>query len=115
MQAASCFLAEPPQVRQLRVRAAFTGLKPIPAADAVSSRREVRSSVVRGLQLVHPAPPKRQDLRMLPELLGHLPALRSLFEGLDADSALDVENALEWVDLPAGETLFKEEIGRAHV
>jgi NTE family protein len=108
MQAASCFLAEPPQVRQLRVRAAFTGLKPIPAADAVSSRREVRSSVVRGLQLVHPAPPKRQDLRMLPELLCHLPALRSLFEGLDEDSALDVENALEWVDLPAGETLFKE-------
>jgi NTE family protein len=108
MQAASFFLAQPPQVRQLRVQAAFTGLKPIPAADAVSSRREVRSSVVRGLQLVHPAPPKRQDLRMLPELLGHLPALRSLFEGLDEDSALDVENALEWVDLPAGETLFKE-------
>jgi NTE family protein len=108
MQAASCFLAEPPQVRQLRVRAAFTGLKPISAADAVSSRCEVRSSVVRGLQLVHPAPPKRQDLRMLPELLGHLPALRSLFEGLDEDTALDVENALEWVDLPAGETLFKE-------
>jgi CRP-like cAMP-binding protein len=45
---------------------------------------------------------------MLPELLGHLPALRSLFEGLDEDSALEVENALEWVDLPAGETLFKQ-------
>ena len=45
---------------------------------------------------------------MLPELLGHLPALRSLFEGLDRDSTLDVENALEWVDLPAGEILFKQ-------
>ena len=42
------------------------------------------------------------------ELLGHLPALRSLFEGLDRDSTLDVENALEWIDLPAGETLFKQ-------
>ena len=45
---------------------------------------------------------------MLPELLGHLPALRSLFEGLDEDLTLEVENALEWVDLPAGETLFKQ-------
>ena len=45
---------------------------------------------------------------MLPELLGHLPALRSLFEGLDEDLALEVENALEWVDLPAGETLFEQ-------
>jgi NTE family protein len=108
MHAASRLLAKPPQARQSRVRAAFTGLKPIPDADVLSNRREVRSSVVRSPQLVHPAPPKRQDLRMMPELLGHLPALRSLFEGLDEDSALDVENALEWVDLPAGETLFKE-------
>ena len=108
MQAASCLLAEPPQARQPRVRAAFTGLKPIPAADAVSTRREVRSSVVHGPQLVYPAPPRRRDLRMLPELLGHLPALRSLFEGLDRNSTLDVENALEWVDLPAGEILFKQ-------
>lgn len=45
---------------------------------------------------------------MLPELLGHLPALRSLFEGLDEDLTLEVENALEWVDLPAGETLFEQ-------
>ncbi len=37
-----------------------------------------------------------------------LPALRPLFEGLDEDAALDVENALEWVDLPAGETLFEQ-------
>jgi NTE family protein len=108
MQAASFLLAEPPQARQPLVRGGFIGLRPVPAADAVSTRREVRSSVVRGLQLVHPAPPRRQDLRMLPELLGHLPALRSLFEGLDRDSALEVENALEWVDLPAGETLFMQ-------
>jgi NTE family protein len=45
---------------------------------------------------------------MLPELLGHLPAFRLLFEGLDDDSALEVENSLEWVDLPAGETLFEQ-------
>src|SRR5271170_2515994 len=108
MQAASCLLPEPPQARQPLVRGGFTGLKPVPAADAVSSRHEFRSSVVRGPQLVHPAPPRRQDLRMLPELLGHLPALRSLFEGLGRDSALEVENTLEWVDLPAGETLFKQ-------
>jgi NTE family protein len=105
MQATSCLLAEPPQSR---VGAAFAGVKPIPVADTVSSRREVRSSVVRGPQLVGLAPPKRRDLRMLPELLGHLPALRSLFEGLDEDSTIDVENALEWVDLPAGETLFRQ-------
>ena len=74
MRATSCLLAEPPQSR---VGAAFAGVKPIPVADTGSSRRELRSSVVRGLQLVHPAPPKRQDLRMLPELLGHLPELRS--------------------------------------
>jgi hypothetical protein len=100
MQASSCLLAEPPRAGQPRFPPAFH------ARDAVS-RREVRSSV-RGPQLVGLAPPKRRDLRMLPELLGHLPALRSLFEGLDEDSALEVENALEWVDLPAGETLFKQ-------
>ena len=108
MQAASCLLAEPPQARQSLGRAAFTGLKLVPTADPVFSRREVSSSVVHGPQLVHPAPPKRQELRMLPELLGHLPALRSLFEGLDDDTALEVENALEWVELPAGETLFEQ-------
>jgi NTE family protein len=45
---------------------------------------------------------------MLPELLGHLPALRSLFEGLNENSTIDVEKALEWIDLPAGETLFRQ-------
>src|ERR1700747_1211349 len=100
MQASSCLLAEPPRAGQPRFPPAFH------ARDAVS-RREVRSSV-RGPQLVGLAPAQRRDLRMLPELLGHLPALRSLFEGLDEDSALEVENALEWVDLPAGETLFKQ-------
>ena len=60
-------IAQPAKERH-GILATSAGSKPVPAA----SRREVLSSMVRGLQLVHPAPPTRPELRMLPELLGHL-------------------------------------------
>jgi CRP-like cAMP-binding protein len=67
---------------------------------------QTRPAANRHLRLVHSADPKRREERLLSDLLAHLPALRPLFEGLAEEKALAVENALEWVDLPAGSALF---------
>jgi NTE family protein len=67
---------------------------------------QTRPAGNRRLRLVHSADPKRREERLLSDLLAHLPALRPLFEGLAEEKALAVENALEWVDLPAGSALF---------
>jgi NTE family protein len=99
MRAISCRIVEPSQAPQSQLSI---------NTWTIPGHNEAPPATGRRLQLVHPARSQQQELRLLPELLGHVPALRSLFEGLAEDIALEIENALEWVDLPAGYTLFAE-------
>jgi NTE family protein len=98
MRAISCRIVEPSQASQ----------SPLSNTTSISGGNEAPLAAGRRLQLVHPARSQQQELRLLPELLGHMPALRPLFDGLAKDTALELENALEWVDLSAGCTLFAE-------
>jgi NTE family protein len=97
--AVSCCILEPSQPSRTQLSS---------NTSSISERSEALLASGRRLQLVHPAPSQHHDLRLLPELLAHMPALRPLFDGLGEDSALEIENALEWVDLSAGCTLFAE-------
>ena len=46
--------------------------------------------------------------RLLPELLNRLPGLQALFGGLHEETSLEIEEALDWVTLEAGEHLFEQ-------
>lgn len=51
---------------------------------------------------------QQPERRILPELTSRLPALGPLFEGLVAEAASEIENALEWLNLRPGAVLFEE-------
>ena len=50
----------------------------------------------------------RRARRILPDLLGRFPMLAALFGDLDEARSLEIEEALDWVGLEAGVTLFEQ-------
>ena len=86
--------------------------RPVPEGSPLLSMRPER----RGPRRANLGRPERfrasQQSRLpvliLPELLRRLPELAPLFEGLDELRSLEIEGALEWVTLVAGETLFEQ-------
>ena len=104
----SPILAEARQSVQLVVAADAGGAPP--RANPASRRRDffVLDTPSCRAQSERAQTVTRPELSILPELLRRLPALRQLFDGLAAQTALAVEKALEWVRVNAGDVLFEE-------
>jgi NTE family protein len=86
-------------------------LEPPLAPDGAREPGAVRSLKMESSPRREPprsAPVRQPERHILPKLVAHLPALRPLFEGLAGEAALEIEHALEWVNLNPSAVLFKE-------
>lgn len=87
-------------------------LRPVPQGSPLPSgwpeRRAPRDASLCRPERFRASRQSRLPVLVLPELLRRLPELAPLFEGLDKRRSLEIEGALEWVTLVAGETLFEQ-------